>query len=390
MPPESTAAFLQDRIMDFQSVQADFPIRRRMVYLNNASIGPLSNRVHRAINELLDDVRDNGRIHYPQWCKRADTVVKADIARLIGAEASEIAFIKNTTEGLVFVANGIDWRPGDNVVVAEIEYPSNVYCWMNLARRGVTIRWVKARSGAIAVDDVAAAIDERTRVVSLSGVQFSNGFRLDLDRLCDVCQRKKVFLNLDMIQWIGALTLDLAAWPIDFLSAGSHKWLLGPIGSGFFYCRKSSMPHLHVSSVGYHTVDKSEDHLDYDLTPRPNAGRFEEALVNFPGIWGLHAAVETLLALGMTNVERHILGLNELAVEGLVRKGYEITSPRGEGERSGILTFRHPRLAPDEVETRLQAAKVQAAVRPGGVRISPSYYNDADEIRTFLEALPGA
>src|SRR5262245_38286343 len=112
--------------MDLHSVRADFPIKQRMVYLNNASIGPLSNRVLAAINDLLTDVRDNGRIHYPEWCKRADHVVKADIARLIGADASEIAFIKNTTEGLVFVANGIDWRPGDNVVLADIEYPSNV------------------------------------------------------------------------------------------------------------------------------------------------------------------------------------------------------------------------------------------------------------------------
>src|SRR5262249_18510441 len=157
--------------------------------------------------------------------------------------------------------------------LVDIEYPSNVYCWMNLARRGVEIKWVESRQGRVMVEDIEAAIDSRTRVVSQSGVQFSNGFRLDLERLCAVCQKKKVLLNLDMIQWLGVLSLDLSVWPIDFLSAGSHKWLLGPIGSGFFYCRKSSMDQLQLSSVGYHTVDKSEDHLDYDLTPRPNAGR---------------------------------------------------------------------------------------------------------------------
>jgi selenocysteine lyase/cysteine desulfurase len=315
-------------------------------------------------------------------------VIKADIALLIGAEAAEIAFIKNTTEGLVFVANDIDWRPGDNVVLAEIEYPSNVYCWMNLARRGVAIKWVKARQGRVLVDDIAAAIDARTRVVSLSGVQFSNGFRLDLEVLGELCQRKKVLLNLDMIQWVGALAVDVAAWPIDFFSAGSHKWLLGPIGSGFFYCRKGSMDQLLLSSVGYHTVDKSEDHLDYDLTPRANAGRFEEALVNFPGIWGMHAAVQTLLELGPKEVEQHILHLNALAIEGLLRRGYEITSPLAEPERSGILTFRHPQLPPEAVDRRLLGAKIQAAVRPGGVRISPSIYNDEDDIESLLAALP--
>jgi selenocysteine lyase/cysteine desulfurase len=374
--------------MSFRSVWADLPIKQRMAYLNNASIGPLSNRVMGAMTEFLADVRDSGRIHYPNWCRQADQVVKADIARLIGAEASEIAFIKNTTEGLVFVANGIDWRPGDNVILADIEYPSNVYCWMNLARRGVSIKWVQSQQGRIAVKDLAAAIDARTRVISLSGVQFSNGFKLDLENLCEVCQSRRVLLNLDMIQWVGAMTLDLSAWPIDYLSVGSHKWLLGPIGSGFFYCRKSSMDRLQLSSVGYHTVDKSEDHLDYDLTPRPNAGRFEEALVNFPGIWGLHAAVRTLLELGMESVERHIRQLNTQAIEGLRRRGYEITSPLGEQERSGILTFRHPQRSPEDVDARLASAKVHAAVRPGGVRISPTFYNDENEIEAFLDALP--
>jgi selenocysteine lyase/cysteine desulfurase len=342
-----------------------------------------------AVNDILEDVRDHGRTHYPQWCRFADNVIKGDIARLIGAEASEIAFIKNTTEGLVFVANGIDWRAGDNVVLADIEYPSNVYCWMNLARRGVDIHWVQSRQGRVLLEDIADAIDAHTRIVSLSGVQFSNGFRVDLEALGELCRRKRVLLNLDMIQWAGALPIDVAAWPIDFFSAGSHKWLLGPIGSGFFYCRNSSLDRLHVSSVGYHTVAKSEDHLDYDLTPRPGAGRFEEALVNFPGIWGMHAAVQTLLELGPENVARHILGLNELASEGLLGKGYEITSPMREAERSGILTFRHPTMSPELLEARLADAGIQAAVRPGGVRISPTIYNDEDDIHALLEALPG-
>jgi selenocysteine lyase/cysteine desulfurase len=374
--------------LDFKKVRSWYPIRKRMVYLNNGSISPMSTRVLGAVNEFLGDVRDNGRIHYPKWCKFAEQNIKADIGRLIGADRKEIAFVKNTTEGLNIVANGIDWRKGDNAVIADIEYPSNVYCWMNLKRRGVKIKWVPTREGRILVDDIAATMDKRTRVVSLSGVQFSNGFRLDLERLSHLCHKRKVFLNLDMIHWLGALQIDLSQWPIDFLSAGGHKWLLSPIGTGIFFCRQSALDKLQLSTVGYHTVDKSEDHLDYDLTPRPNASRFEEALVNFPGLWGLHAAIKTFLELGMDNVEKHVLGLADHAIEGLQSRGYRVTSSTLAGERSGNVCFQHPNLAPEAIEQRLIEAKVRAAVRPGGIRISASIYNDTADIDALLDALP--
>ena len=158
--------------MNFLSIREKFPIKRNRVYFNNASIGPLSNPVIAAVDAFMADVRDHGRNNYPQWCEHADHAVKGRIADMIGADKSEIAFIKNTTEGILIVANGIDWQPGDNVIIADIEYPSNVYCWMNLKRRGVRIRWIKCRQGRFTADDVAALIDGRTRLVSLSAVQF--------------------------------------------------------------------------------------------------------------------------------------------------------------------------------------------------------------------------
>jgi selenocysteine lyase/cysteine desulfurase len=374
--------------LEFQQIRDDFPVKQRLVYLNNASIGALSKKVVGAVTGFLQDVQDNGRLHYPDWCRHADTTIKERVGVLIGADKSELAFVKNTTEGILIVANGLDWHPGDNVIIADIEYPSNVYCWMNLAGRGVSIKWVKARGGRILLEHIDALIDRQTRLVSLSAVQFSNGFRLDLERLGALCQSRGVLLNLDAIQWVGALPLDLRRCRVDFLSFGGHKWLLAPIGTGIFYCRKESMHHIHPHNVGYHSVDKSEDHMDYDLTFRPNAGRFEEALVNFPGIWGLEAAVELHLALGAANEERYIFCLNALAKRGLEAKGYEIVSPQGEGEASGILSFHHPTLQPDRIAERLQAAKINLAIRGGNLRISPSVYNDEAEIGRLLEALP--
>lgn len=375
-------------IEDFRDIGALFPIKRRMTYLNNASIAPLSNRVIEGVNEFLADVRDNGRKHYPDWCRIADMEIKPKIALLIGADSSEIAFVKNTTEGLNIVANGLDWQDGDNVVIADIEYPSNVYPWMNLARRGVTIKWLKNENGRITPEAVRSCLDSHTRLVSLSAVQFSNGFRLDLPRVSEICREKDVLLNIDAIQWLGALPLDVGQVQIDFLSAGGHKWLLGPIGTGIFYCRHASLEQLHPSVVGYHSVDKSEDHMDYDLTFRRNAGRFEEALVNFPGIWGLDKAVATIADLGGRRVEDYITRLLDMAVEGLASKGYVILSPMGSTERSGILSFQHPSIPPEKLCEHLAAADVHLSIRGGGVRMSPGIYNDESEIQAMLDALP--
>jgi len=375
--------------LDFGSVAAQFPIRRKRAYLNNASIGPMSEPVLAALNAFLDDVRDNGRNNYPTWCRYAEEQIKARVARLIGARPREIAFVKNTTEGLVTVANGLDWREGDNVVLPRFEYPSNVYCWMRLAKLGVSIRWVEPRGGRVPVGALAEAMDARTRLVSLSAVQFSNGFRHDLAATSELCRRRGVLLNLDAIQWVGALALDLSALAVDFLAFGGHKWLLAPIGTGIFYCNANALDQLSPPHVGYHTVEKSEAHLDYDLTAyRPGAARFEPALENFPGIWGLDAAVKMLLGLGSQRVQEHILELTAYAAEGLRSRGWQIGSPWRLEERSGLLSFFSATAKAEQAERHLRAAGVDVAVRDGKLRISPSYFNDREDIDRLLQSLP--
>lgn len=365
-----------------------FPIKQTRVYLNNASVGACSNLVTEAVSHFVRSVQNSGRRHYPDWCQFAEGIAKARAARLIGAaDPSEIAWVPNTTQGIGLVANGLDWRDGDNVVIADIEYPSNVYPWLNLKDRGVEVRMVEAAGGRIEPAAIDALIDGRTRLISLSSVQFSNGFRLDLDALCEIRDQHGVLVHLDAIQHLGSLVMDVAKHPVDFLSAGGHKWLLGPIGSGLFYCRSSSLDRLKPSVVGYHTVDQPLDHAAFELTPRPGAARFEEALVNFPGIYGLDAAIQILLERGADDVESHILELTARAKDGLRAKGYEVVSPDGARERSGIVAFRHPTIAATEIDRALQQASVDVAVRRDALRISPSYYNDADEIDRFLSAL---
>src|SRR5262249_7229154 len=203
-----------------------------------------------------------------------------------------------------------------------------------------------------------------------------------------LCQERKVLLNLDAIQWIGALHMDLRRYHVDFMSVGGHKWLLAPIGTGLFYCNRQSLGLLDPPNVGYHSVDKHEAHMDYDLVYRPGAGRFEEALVNFPGIWGLDAATKILLGLGTRVVERHILDLVASAADALRTHGWQIASPLGESERSGLLSFRRPGIDIDAVVGRLATSGVDVAVRDGAIRISPSYYNDDSDIDRLVRTLP--
>jgi len=374
--------------LDLATIGAQFPIKSKRAYLNNASIGPMSEPVIAAVDAFLHDVRDHGRNNYPTWCTYADQDIKGRIAKLIGATAAEIAFVKNTTEGLVIVANGLDWREGDNVILPSIEYPSNVYCWMRLKKKGVSIKWVKPVNGRVTIESLAEAVDSRTRLISVSAVQFSNGFRQNLAQLSELCVKRGVLLNLDAIQWIGSLHLDLTKYHVDFLSTGGHKWLLAPIGTGFFYCNRKSMNSLEPPNVGYHTVNKGEAHMDYDLTYREDAGRFEEALVNFPGIWGLDAAIKILLGLGTKNIENHILGLTGYAAEGLQKKGWQIVSPMEQGDRSGLLSFHAPKADLTALEMQLREAGVDLAIRDGRLRISPSYYNDRHDIDRAIRALP--
>ncbi|MBS7707731.1 aminotransferase class V-fold PLP-dependent enzyme [Chelatococcus asaccharovorans] len=377
--------------MNLAEARSDFPIVYRRAYLNACSLMPLSNRVVGAVHAQLGDLQLNGRNNSPHRIRFAEEHIRPAIARLIGASAAEIAFVKNTTEGLNIVANSIDWREGDNVVIANIEYPSNVYCWLNLQRRGVQIRWVdaKAAGGRVLVDDIAQLIDSRTRLVSVSCVQFSTGYRQDMEATGALCHERGVLLNYDAIQAAGVLDIDATRTHFDFMSAGGHKWLGGPMGTGFFYCRSSALGHLHPHAIGPGSMTNEETDIDYDIgLMQPDARRFEEALPNYPGLWGLQASLSTILALGTKLTEAHAMALVAHAIEGLKRKGYLIHSPSEPAARSGILTFRHPGLPSAELNERLVLAGVDVTVRQGNLRIAPHFYNDTGDIDRLLDALP--
>jgi len=364
-----------------------FPVTEEWAYLNHCAVSPLATPVVAAMQRFLDDQQRNGVTNVVAWHKELkETRRKA--AALINATPDEVAFVRNTVEGVSIVAEGLPWREGDNVVTVHGEYPANVYPWFNLESRGVETRVVPDRAGRVVLDDLFAAVDARTRLMALSFVEFTNGFRNDLVAAGELCRRQGVLFLVDAIQGLGALPLDTQEAQIDFLAAGAHKWLLGPPGIGIFFCRLERLDQLRLIQAGPASMVPRGEYLPYEFTLRPNAQRFEPGAQNYPGIYGLGAILDLLAEAGIANVEAHLWALLDFAVAALRARGCEILSSLEPGERSGMIAFRSPQIATPDLVAKLTAAKVAVSARSGGIRIAPHLYNDHGDIERLLDEVP--
>ncbi len=284
--------------MDWDALrQAEFPVTERWAYFDHAAVSPLPRRSGAALHAWIEEQEANGCVHWPSWERKVEGY-RRDLARLIGADADEIAFVSSTTHGIGVVAEGFPWREGDNIVTAEDEYPSNVYPWLNLRSRGVAVRMVPGRAGCIDPAVLAAAIDDRTRVLTISHVEWASGFRHDLDALVALCEARGVALFVDAIQSLPALTLDVRRTPIDFLAAGGQKWLLGPEGTGFLFVRRDWIERLRPILVGSHSVASSFNDPGFPFDLKPSARRWEGGAFNMPGLQALGTSVGLILELG--------------------------------------------------------------------------------------------
>jgi selenocysteine lyase/cysteine desulfurase len=296
--------------------------------------------------------------------------------------------MKATPDGLNAVANGIDFKPGDNIVTADIEFPANVYPWMNLADRGVELRFAKSEDGVIAPEAIYSLMDDRTRLVALSWVEFHGGYRNDLAAIGRECRSRGVYTAIDAIQALGALRCDVRELSVDFLCAASQKWLLAPHGIAPFYVRREILDDIRVAFVGLSGVDQSPSYLEYDLKLRANASRFEPGYINQVGIAGLEAAIDLFNEAGMDNVEQQVIFLSRRLHDGLIDRGYAVYGPHDDAHRSGVVSFRSDRASAAELVTTLRAADVVVSEREDHVRVASHFYNTADEIDRLLNALP--
>ena len=361
-----------------------FPACEGRTYLNCAAVAPGSTRVRAAINAWLDDHVAQGNMASGQWWERA-AEARARTAALIGASPEEVAFVRSTSHGLAMVAEGLDWRPGDEVAVASaIEYPSNVYAWKHLADRGVRLREIRAVDGAVTPEAVEDAIGPRTRLVAVSSVQFASGHRTDVDAIGRLCRDRDVLFVVDAIQQAGAFPIDVKASGIHAMAACSHKWMLGLLGIGFLYVDRDLLAHLRPVLVGWHSVEDpfAFDGTHFDL--RADASRLEEAAPSFPLVYGLGAAVEMLLDAGVAEVASHITGLLDRAANALEAIGCEV-SPAPE-HRAGILMIK-PAADVDALAEACGERNIAVSVRRGRLRLSPHLYNNEDDVDALVELL---
>jgi selenocysteine lyase/cysteine desulfurase len=250
---------------------------------------------------MLHQFRDEGAFRLRKWQEVGDEA-RGRFARMIGASPEEVAFIKNTSEGISFIAAGFPWKEGDNLVTANVEFPSNVYPWMRLTSHNVEVRMVPAREGRVRKEDLFAACDGKTRLIALSSVEFANGHRNDLPGIGEFCQKKGIFFFVDAIQSLGVLPMDVRSYGIDALAADGHKWMLSPEGIGGFYISRDVMEMVEPVVLGWHSVQNRFDFENYDFRLSPDARRFEPGSFNSVGLAAFNASLDLLLSIGVDRI----------------------------------------------------------------------------------------
>jgi selenocysteine lyase/cysteine desulfurase len=373
--------------MDPIEVRHLMPLTANYIHMNHAGVSPMSQRVAAAVGHVVQASLE--RPYKDRSSQDEADRTRGLVARLISGSADSIALTRSTAHGISLLAQGLDWKHGDNVVGAHGEYPANVYPWMSLADRGVEFRQAHPVEGRISPEQVFSPVDARTRVVALSHVQFWNGFRTDIETIGAECRRRGIIFAVDVMQSVGALRVDVGRMPIDFCAAGAGKWLMGPAGIGFCFCVPALLERLRPPIVGVCSVVGFDRYFDYDLTLAPTARRFEESVVSMLDTAAFAAALELLLEVGGEVIERRVLDLSARLAEGLAARDYELVEPwpRRRAESSGIVSFRKRGAGPHEVLRDLTAAHVIARTHRDFVRLSPHFYNTEEEIDRVLEVL---
>ncbi|HKP02169.1 MAG TPA: aminotransferase class V-fold PLP-dependent enzyme [Chthoniobacterales bacterium] len=367
----------------------EFPICARKIYCAHAADAPLPRRVADAMQESIERASVDPREYENELERIAET--RTLVARLLGSGVDEIAFTGPTASGLNAVANGLDWKPGDEVVCYLDDYPANVYPWLALERQGVRPVLLEAASiGEITPEIVERALTNRTRVVALASANYCSGYRIDLDAIGALCAGRGVLFSVDGIQTLGAFPVPLAN--IDFLSAGAQKWMLGPSGAGILYMKESRQELLRPAIIGGWNVVSPNFIAQREVKFETGGRKFEPGAYTHSVIAGLRAAVELLLEAGPNEITRRIQGLNQTLRDQLTPSGFEFLSPEEEKNRSGILSFRHPRVASDRLLETLTKNNVVVSLRfdraeQSWLRVSPHFYNTPAEIELLIDSL---
>ena len=370
-------------------LRALFPVTERYIYFNHAAISPLPIPTIRAIEAQLKDVHENGSTNFRSWLATKEKAREL-LANLLGARPEQVAFMRNTSDALSTVANGLKWRAGDNIVTFSREFPSNIYPWLRIRDTcGVEVRMCDERDGRIDLAELESLIDQNTRLVAISHVQYASGFRVDLERLGKLVRQRDALFVVDTIQALGVVPTDVEAQYIDVAAGGGHKWLLTPEGVAYLYLSDRARERIQPTLVGWISVSDPEDYFNFEQGWNRGTLAWETGTGPAALLHGFRASLDLLSGFGAQNIANHLEELTDYLCERLRPKNYDVVSSRASGEKSHIVCISHRgQLSAMALYGRLTERKIVTAPRSDRLRIAPHIYNTTTEVDEFIKALP--
>lgn len=366
----------------------EFPLADELIYLNHAAVGVWPKRTCAAVKLFAEENMQYGAFNYPSWLNK-ETELRRQLQSLINAPSpDDVALVKNTSEALSFVAYGLTWRSGDNIVSSNEEFPSNRLPWETLADQGVEFRQADLSAAGSPEEALFALVDRRTRLLTISSIQFASGLRLDLNKIGAFCRHRGILFCVDAIQSLGAVQFDVQACQADFVMADGHKWMLGPEGLGVFYSTPEARARLKLSQFGWHMMKDTHNYENKPWEIHPTARRFECGSPNMLGIHALSASLSLLLETGMAAVESLLLEKTGYLMESILNDvQFILLGPANTQLKSGIVVFQHRTIGNSEVFRHLQQRGVVCALRGAGIRLSPHFYTTRNDLETTLALL---
>lgn len=369
--------------------RSEFPITRAWTYCDHAAVGPLPQRTRDAIVAVLDAQMREGTVGILDVESRK-SAIRSATAAAIGAAPEEIAFMRDTSDGALLVANGLDWRPGDEIIFSDDEFGANAQPWLNLRDRGVRTKLARAPGTRLTPASLEQLYSRHTRIVAVSYVGFSDGYRFDIPAIGRWCKERGVLLAVDAMQGFGPLPLDVSGWNIDFCSFGVAKWLLSPQGLSVIYVRREHIERLRPALCAWRSVRDPMLFFDYAQEFDQSAARFEGGTISYSALIGFGESLRLLADAGFENIERHVLALTDRLRRRAQEAGLAVLSSPAPESRSGIVLLARNGLSVEELIRKARGAKIAVTIRDNGIRVSPHGYNTFEEVEAIVDLLARA
>ncbi len=369
-----------------EKARSYFPhLKNEIIYFNHASTAPISTKVKERIEEFVYERSELALDDYWAFKSVADET-KEMIGEMINCSGDRIAFLDNTTNGIIWLTSGIDWKSGDRIILNDVEFPANIYPFLQLKEKGVEVDIIKSTNGIVTAEEIIASIKPATKLISVSFVQFLSGYRIDLEKIGKVCKEKGIIFSVDSIQGLGAIRLDVEKCNIDFLANGTQKWMLGLQGLAFIYVRKELQEKMKSAPIGWLAVHNAWDLINFDITTKETAERFQPGTLNNLGIYAFNSSMKIFKEFGFDEIEKQVLSNSKYFIKELEKIGYKsplLSLP--EKHLAGIVSFKTEN--GQKILDYLNQKKIVCSLREGYIRFAPHFYNTKQEIELVVDTL---